>query len=296
MISDPDVASVIANYRPRSIPPDAADFARTVATRAGPASVSRAKAFLFAAGRLGAYAASLGDALVPEAVITLAMIERFVPGASMSAPSRRTMRSNLLCLAQALAPAPGPAPIPRERAKPGYSPAQIAAYLALADAQPSQERRRRAVGLVGLGAGAGLRGADLRLVRGLDIAARSGGLVVNVRGPRPRVVPILVDYHHRLEEVAAYFGGRFVIGGAEPNRRNITTGLISSLSGGEDLARLEIPRLRSTWLARVAQAMGLRAFMDAAGIVCSQRLGDVVGGLGPVSEEVAVQLLSGRSG
>jgi len=33
--------------------------------------------------------------------------------------------------------------------------------------------------------------------------------------------------------------------------------------------------------------------MDAAGIVCSQRLGDVVSHLGPVEENVAVGLLSG---
>ncbi|MHB1570178.1 MAG: hypothetical protein ACYCS2_02185 [Acidimicrobiales bacterium] len=294
MTSDPDVASVIANYRPRAIPAEAADFARTVAARAGPASVSRAKAFLFAAGRLGAFAASLGATLAPEAVITAAMIERFVPTTALSGASRRTVRSNLLCLAEALDTCPARTPMSRERAKPGYSPRQIAAYLALADTQPTEDRRMRAGGLVCLGAGAGLTGVDLRLVRGVDINTRSGGMVVTVRGPRPRVVPILVDYHHRLEEVGVYFGGRFVIGGAEPNRRNITTGLISSLSGGADLPRLEIPRLRSTWLGAVAGAIGLRAFMDAAGISCSQRLGDVVAHLAPVEEAVAVGLLSGR--
>ena len=56
----------------------------------------------------------------------------------------------------------------------------------------------RAAGLVCLGAGAGLIRSDLRAVRGTDIAARSGGVVVNVRGDRaPRAVPVLARYHER---------------------------------------------------------------------------------------------------
>ncbi|HEV3293737.1 MAG TPA: hypothetical protein VG123_32555, partial [Streptosporangiaceae bacterium] len=46
--------------------------------------------------------------------------------------------------------------------------------------------------------GAGLTGADLRAVRGTDIACRSGGVVAEVRGARPRSVPVLARYHQRL--------------------------------------------------------------------------------------------------
>jgi hypothetical protein len=41
----------------------------------------------------------------------------------------------------------------------------------------------------------------------------------------------------------------------------------------------------------MAEAIGLRAFMDAAGITCSQRLGDLVGHLEATPEEAAVALL-----
>jgi hypothetical protein len=50
---------------------------------------------------------------------------------------------------------PADAPLPRERAKARYTAAEIAGYLALADAQPTAARRMRAAGLVCLGAGAG---------------------------------------------------------------------------------------------------------------------------------------------
>ena len=50
-------------------------------------------------------------------------------------------------------------------------------------------------------------------------------------------------------------------------------------------------RLRATWLADVADLLGLATFMHAAGITCSQRLGDLVAGPEPAAEAEAVQLL-----
>jgi integrase len=102
---------------------------------------------------------------------------------------------------------PADAPLPRERAKAPYSQAQIAGFLALADAQPTVPRRMRAAGLVCLGAGAGLAGADLRGVRGTDVSCRSGGVIVEVSsGRRPRAVPVLARYHARLLAAAAFAG------------------------------------------------------------------------------------------
>ena len=64
----------------------------------------------------------------------------------------------------------------------------------------------RAAGLVCLGAGAGLIRADLRAVRGTGISARSGGVIVTVRGRRPRAVPVLTRYHRPLLESAGFAG------------------------------------------------------------------------------------------
>jgi len=182
-------------------------------------------------------------------------------------------------------------PLPRERAKAPYSAAEIAGYLALADAQPTVSRQMRAAGLVCLGAGAGLIRADLRAVRGSDVACRSGGVIVALRGARPRTVPVLARYHGRLLAAARFAGSGLVCGGADPGRRNITTPLTRSLSGGAGLPRLDTSRLRATWLADVAGLIGLATFMHAAGITCSQRLGDLIAGLEPAGEAEAVRLL-----
>jgi integrase len=188
---------------------------------------------------------------------------------------------------------PADMPLPRERAKQPYSPARIGGFLALADAQPTG-RRMRAAGLVCLGAGAGLIRGDLRDVRGSDVACRSGGVVVTVRGARPRAVPVLARYHARLLAAARFAGTGLVCGGADPGRRNLTNPLISALDGGTGLPRLDTSRPRATWLADCAELLGLATFMHAAGISCSQRLGDLVAGLEPAGEAQAVALLGGR--
>ena len=290
----PGVAAYIARWEPSSVSPQAAAFARQVVPLAAPAGQERVKNLLWAAGKLADYALGLGLEPVPEVVLHPSVAERFTrcaPG--LSGVARRTLRTNLRFIGRRAVPQLYPAdmPLPRERAKAPYRPAQIAGYLALADAQPTAERQMRAAGLVCLGAGAGLIRSDLRGVRGTDVACRSGGVVVTVRGARPRTVPALARYHARLLAAARSAGTGLICGGADPGRRNLTNPLISALDGGGGLPRLDTSRLRATWLADCAELLGLATFMAAAGISCSQRLGDLVAGLEPAGEADAVRLL-----
>ena len=287
-------AGYIARWRPSSVSPQAAAFARDVITAVAPDGQERAKNLLWAAAKLADYAIPLGLDPVPEVLLHPSAIERFArcaPG--LSGVARRTLRTNLRFIARRVVPqlAPADVPLPRERAKQPYSAAEIAGYLALADAQPTAARRMRAAGLVCLGAGAGLIRSDLRAVRGTDVICRSGGLIVAVRGARPRAVPVLSRYHDRLLAAAGFAGNAPVCGGADPARRNITTPLTRSLAGGTGLPRLDTSRLRATWLRDCAELLGLATFMHAAGITCSQRLGDLLAGLEPATEQDAVRLL-----
>jgi integrase len=289
-----EVAAYIGRWEPSSVPPQAAALARLVVERAAPPGRKRANALLHAAARLADFAASLGLELVPEVVFHPSVIERFAlaaPGLSDSA--RRTLRTNQRFIARRVVPQlhPPDAALPRERAKKPYSAAEIAGYLALADTQPTAARRMRAAGLVCLGAGAGLIRGDLRGIRGSDVTCRSGGVIVQVRGARPRVVPVLARYHDPLLAAAAFAGTGLVTGGTDTGRKNVTARLNSSLAGGAGLPRLDTSRLRATWLRDCAQLLGLATFMAAAGISCSQRLGDLVAGLEPAPEAAAVALL-----
>jgi integrase len=289
-----EAAAYIGRWRPSSVSPPAAAFARGVIARVAPEGRERAKNLLWAAGKLADYGLGLGLDPVPEVLLHPSTAERFTrcaPG--LSGAARRTLRTNLRFIGRRVVPHLYPAdlPLPRERAKQPYSAAEIAGFLALADAQPTAERRMRAAGLVCLGAGAGLIRADLRDVRGTDVARRAGGVVVTVRGARARNVPVLARYQGRLLAAARFSGDGLVCGGAEHGRRNLTGRLVASLDGGGGLPRLDTSRLRATWLAGCGELLGLATFMRAAGISCSQRLGDLVAGLEPGGEAEAVRLL-----
>jgi len=216
---------------------------------------------------------------------------RCAPG--LSGVARRTLRTSLRFIGRRVVPELYPAdlPLPRERAKEPYAAAEISGYLALADAQPTAERRMRAAGLVCLGAGAGLIRGDLRDARGTDVGCRCGVVVVQVRGSRSRTVPVLARYHAPLLAAARFAGTALICGGADPGRRNITNPLVAALDGGGGLPRLDTSRMRATWLRDCADLLGLATFMTAAGISCSQRLGDLVTGLEPGGEAAAVRLL-----
>jgi hypothetical protein len=290
----PAVDGYIARWRPWSVSPRAAAFARDVITAVQPGGQERAKNLLWAAAKLADWALPLGLEAAPEVLLHPSVAERFTRSApGLTGVARRTLRTNLRFIGRRVVPHlyPADAPLPRERAKKPYSPAEISGFLAVADAQPTAGRRMRAAGLVCLGAGAGLIRGDLREVRGTDLACRSGGVIVAARGGRPRTVPVLARYHARLLAAARFAGTGLICGGADPGRRNVTNPLITALDGGTGLPRLDTSRLRATWLAEVAQLLGLATFMHAAGITCSQRLGDLVAGLEPAGEAEAVRLL-----
>jgi integrase len=293
-----EVAAAIVAYAPRSLSARAADFVRVVVARAQPRTPARAKALLFAAAKLAYFGESVGLELRAEALLHPSVIERFIvtSAGTISAPTRRTLRTNLRALARALEAHPQPlaAPLPRERAKAPYSEAEIAGYLALAAAQSTRARRMRSSALICLGAGAGLIGSELRQITGRDVIQRSGGLLVVVGGARGRTVPVLARFHGPLQAAAAFAADGYLVGGRAPDRRNITDALTVALCQDAGLPRLEAGRLRATWLVACAELIGLRAFMHAAGISCSQRLGDLVSYLPAVEEQTTVALLGGR--
>jgi integrase len=293
-------ARAIGGWRPRTVSERARRFAREVVGAAAPARPARARALLFAASRLAEFGESVGLELTPAVLLHPSVIERFtvqIEGAVAPA-TRRTLRTNLRALERATRahPRPEPVPLPRERAKRPYGQAEIAGYLRLAQAQPTVARRMRAQALVCLGAGAGIVAGELRHLRGTDVVCRAGGLVVGVSGRRARAVPVLERFQEPLREAAQFAGAGSLVGGSAPARRNLTDTLTAALSSDASLPRLEPGRLRATWLLECARLIGLDAFMQAAGIRCSQRLGDVVAQLPRVGEAQALALLGGAGG
>ena len=68
--ADPEAAAYIARWRPSSVSPQAAAFARDVVAAVQPDGQERAKNLLWAAGKLADYAASVGLELAAETVLS----------------------------------------------------------------------------------------------------------------------------------------------------------------------------------------------------------------------------------
>jgi hypothetical protein len=289
------VGVAIGAYRARGADDAAVSFARQVVGAVGPSGPSRARALLWACSGLAAWGASVGLEARASVLLHPSVIERFVTVgmAAQSVTARRTARTNLrfVALGLGIAQTPAPRPLPRSRAKPPYTPTETAAYFALAAAQPTEARRQRLRGLLCLGLGAGLERADLREVTGAHVVCRSGGVVVVVEGRRARAVPVLARYQAGLVEVAAFVGDGLICAGISPSRKNVTSNFVAKLAGGADLAHLDVGRLRATWLCEQLQRLGVPALLAAAGVVCSQRLGDLARHLPAADEATLIGLL-----
>ena len=57
---------------------------------------------------------------------------------------------------------------------------------------------------------------------------------------------------------------------------------------------MEAGRLRSSWLVQCAQQISLGAFMQAAGMTCSQRLGDLAAQLPAATDAELIARLGGK--
>jgi hypothetical protein len=126
--TDAVITRAIAGWRSRVLSERAQRFAREATLAAAPGSAGRAKALLFAAGRVAAFGERVGLELSPGVLLSEATIERLVLVGcdGLSPASVRTLRTNLRALARSLEryPEPEPVALPRERAKRPYSPAR----------------------------------------------------------------------------------------------------------------------------------------------------------------------------
>jgi hypothetical protein len=205
---------------------------------AGRQGRERAKNLLWAAGKLADYAIAAGPGGRCRRCCCTRRWPSGSPGARRACPAAapRTLRTNLRFIGRRVVPQLYPAdlPLPRERAKAAVQPGGDQ-RLPGAGGRPAHGGAADARGRAGLPGGR--RRADPRRParrarhrRG----CRSGGVIVTVRGARPRAVPVLARYHARLLAAAGSPGTRLICGGTDPGRRNLTNPL--SRAGRRDRA------------------------------------------------------------
>ena len=191
--------------------------------------------------------------------------------AGRASSTRGTYRSALYRLAEAVH---GPAgqratPFSGARAPAPYSPAERAELAAIAAAQRDPAARASALALVVFGIGAGLRPGELVALRGVDVFRRGRRVMVAVRGPGARVVPVTAGYAGRAWQLARCAGSDFMFrpGPAERSYKNFVTNFALSLAADPAAPALSVRRARSTFICgRLAAGTPVGVLLEVTGI------------------------------
>ena len=203
---------------------------------------------------LSRFADSRGIPASWEFLLDYDVIEAFcVTGLAGRAPATRgTYRSALYRLAGAGHGPPGQraTPFPGASAPAPYSRGERAELAALAAAQRDAAKRASALALVVFGIGAGLRPGELVALRGGDVTRHGRQVMVHVRGPAARVVPVTADYAGRAWELARRAGSGHVFrpGTADRGYKNFVTNFALGLAADPAAPRMSLRRARSAFI------------------------------------------------
>lgn len=306
-----DVVALIDNYCPRTLTeaeyaPDrsvTAEFVRA----SSPTGMRNARRLL---SYTSAYATWVRTNAEPvptvRALADLRLLDRYINAglAQLSDGTRATHRSTLAtAIAAILSGGQRRARAAYRGGSAPYSPADEQRFLLLARHQPTPLKRARLSAVVALGAGAGLDSSDLRGVRPADIEVLTNPadvFQVTVRsGQRPRTVIVRTYYRELLAEALrlhreAGFSDADTLLGCEANRSVASRVVEQSLTATGEPVRIEIARLRATWLLAAMHAqVPLTVILQAAGLKSARPIADLIAYLPEPDPTEFAQLLAG---
>ena len=276
------LGAVIARYAPRSLSAAAAAFARAVVAQAGAGDAGAGEGAVVRRGQAGrvrrvgrARARAAGGALRggDRAVRAGRLRGRLAGDPADAADEPAGAGAGARALSAAVAGAAG-----RASARSGRTRRrEIDGFLRLADAQstPGAPVARERADLPGRGRGGDRRRAAARPRQRRRRALGRGARARSAARARGRCRSSSATSSGCWRRPRSPASG-YVIGGRNPDRRNVTDTLSAALSTDQLAAPLAGRAVALDMAGRSApRRIGLGAFMHAAGITCSQRLGDL---------------------
>jgi integrase len=227
-----------------------------------------------AASRLAAWTwQTAGLPLERSVVFRRDVVARFIAVGclTLKPASRGNLRSQLLRMSEILL---DPREVPRrlaalEPSEPAapYSSAELISLRSWASTQSTPARRANAWVLLATGAGAGLAASEIGQLRVRDIAVDEGGVLLQIKGERPRFVPVLREWEQVLvDRTRTLEPERFAF---RENHGNYYPNLIANFIDRSQVVGVkpQSQRLRATWIVRhLDAATPVVPLMRAAGI------------------------------
>ncbi|MGY4856837.1 hypothetical protein [Cryobacterium sp. AP23] len=211
-----------------------------------------------------------GWPLTTEVIFSRQAIELFCtsPRLRLSPGTRRNYRSMLLRISEVLLPEEHPEPmrpLNDRTSQPPYTAAEMQQFCDWALGQNTAVKRRKAITMLALAAGAGLKSAEIGAVLREDVQADDDGVVVTVRGRNPRIVPLLEEWEKWLVPILGSIPAGAPVWGS-PNRIN-STNMLSSFTATTTGRAPRGDRLRATWLVtHLHSGTRMKELLSASGI------------------------------
>lgn len=201
--------------------------------------------------------------------------------ADITAGSRVDRRSRLRSLADQIHP--GQAPVRpqlshRDALKPPYTPEEMRTIVWAAKTQPTARLVRQMCLCVGLGAGAGIDSAELKILTGDRVADHgTGGIEVRIPGKRERTVWVLREREGLVRRGMDGVKPTQPLLGVKLSRSNVANYLYGRAHLHGDVPKPEQSRLRTTWIATLmARPIPMAVICRAAGLQSTRTLFDLL--------------------
>jgi hypothetical protein len=222
--------------------------------------------------------------LSAEGLLTTEVIDSYIRQLDASDTLRAQRRTRLLNLATHVNPGPTTparlAPIGYIANKPAYTPDEAVVIRRLALEQPTARRGRNLAAVVGVTAGCGGTSPDLRHLRTSQVRRTPTGIYVTFTDPA-RTVVCRAFWEPVLDRamVDADPGGLFY--GEREDRRNRGARAVSNAELLDE-PRIEVARLRATWLADLmTDPVPLAVILKASGLKTARTLAELMPHLDP---------------
>ncbi len=267
------------------------DVHRDVMTRAGFATQATVDKYVAVVAAFLVWCHRRHMPLVIESVFTRDTIDTFyVHGmASLQPSTRNDYRSRLHGVApkvnrSLIAPTVF-ATEGYQHVRPGYTELEEAVLRRVAMRQRRPVIRRQLCAVVGFGAGAGLDGRDFRTLRSQHVTVTGDGILVGVTGPRPRITVVRHEYEELVLNSLESLSPTSLVLGRDVDRKSVTGNIVDRADTFDDTPKIDISRLRSTWLmSLMRRRIPIQVILNAAGLQTARSLTDLVPHLPPLHD------------
>lgn len=271
----PEVRTLVTDDALRGIEPGSPmdEFIRDSVTVAAPHTPYAAKLLLSHAARYVLWCRSQGWPLTAESVWSVRAIDIYSTTANLNLKevTRRNYRTFLLRISEVLMPEDHPerqTPLSTRTTVAPYAVHEMDRFRDWAGAQLTELKRCRAMLMLTLGAGAGLRPGELPWVRHEDVIVDDAGIVIRTAG---REVPLLAEWEEwMLTVLERRPKGELLWGHVNVHNTSRLASTFTERSFGNPPRG---DRLRHTWFTHhLSIATPMKDLMRAAGIVKLQHL------------------------